>query len=118
MKKYIDYVKKYLKINNTSTIIVYDSFRKYFEESVKTKFCDKGIDLAVISSGLTSICQLLNLIINKLFKDNLYKEWHIWMAGGGAGITTLENLHYARLSNIYNEDSDVDNDINSNGNYE
>ncbi|GBC10252.1 hypothetical protein RclHR1_09480002 [Rhizophagus clarus] len=74
MKEYIDYVKEHLKINNTPTIMVYDSFRGYLEESVKTKFRDKGIDLAVISNGLTSIYQLLNVTINKPFKDNLRKE--------------------------------------------
>ena len=100
MKKYVDYVKEHLEINNTPTMMVYNSFRGHLEESVKTKFHDKGIDLAVILGGLISICQLLNVTINKPFKDNLRKEWHIWMAGGSAGITTSGNLRRARLSDV------------------
>ncbi|GBC04183.1 hypothetical protein RclHR1_05560003 [Rhizophagus clarus] len=73
MKKYIDYVKKQLEINNTSTIMIYNSFKGHLEKSVKTKFHDK---------------------------NNLRKEWHIWMAEGGTGTTTSENLRYARLFDI------------------
>ena len=68
-------------------IMVYDSFRGHLEESVKKKFHESSIDLAVIPGGLTSICQPLDVALNKPFKDNLHKEWHIWMANGGAGET-------------------------------
>ncbi|CAB4421032.1 unnamed protein product [Rhizophagus irregularis] len=125
--------KEHLEINNTPTMMVYDSFREHLEESVKTKFRDKGIDLAVIPGGLTSICQPLDVTINKPFKDNLRKEWHIWMAGSGAETTTSGNFRHARLSDICgistsldgsddeitdNEDSDVGGDIDGDGNYE
>ncbi|GBB93659.1 hypothetical protein RclHR1_22080001 [Rhizophagus clarus] len=88
MKKYVDYINDNLEkmgISNTPTMIVYDSFRGHLEKSVKIKFRDRGIDLAVIPGGLTSICH--DVTINKPFKDNLRKEWHIWMAGGGARMT-------------------------------
>src|SRR2546430_16614770 len=99
MKRYVEYVND-LRTNNTSMIMVYDSFRDYLEELVKMKFWNSGIDLAVISDGLTGLCQPLDVMINKPFKDNLRKEWHIWMAGGGAGVTKSENLRHARLSNV------------------
>lgn len=75
MINYIDYFN-----NNRSrdpTMLVYDSFRGHLEESVKAKFHDNNIDLAVIPGGLTSICQPLDVAINKPFKDNLRKEWHL-----------------------------------------
>ncbi|GBB84905.1 hypothetical protein RclHR1_01150009 [Rhizophagus clarus] len=103
MKKYVDYINDNLEkmgISNAPTMMVYDSFRGHLEESVKIKFRDRGIDLAVILGGLTSICQPLDVTINKPFKDNLRKEWHIWMAGGGAGMTVSGNFHRARLSDI------------------
>ena len=50
--------------------------------------------------GLTSICQPLDIAINKPFKDNLRKEWHIWMADGGAGETAKGNLRRARFSDV------------------
>jgi len=103
MKKYVDYINDNLgkmRISNAPTMMVYDSFRGHLEDSVKTKFRDKGIDLAVIPGGLTSICQPLDVTINKPFKDNLCKEWHIWMAGGGAGTTSSVNLRRAKLSDV------------------
>ena len=100
MEKYTDYIKNNLRINDISTMMVYDSFRGHLKESVKTKFRDNGIDLAVIPGGLTSVCQPLDVTINKPFKDNLRKEWHIWMAGGGAGVTAAGNLRRAKLSDV------------------
>ena len=103
MKKYVDYINDNLekmRISNAPTMMIYDSFRGHLEDSVKTKFRDKGIDLAVIPGGLTSICQPLDVTINKPFKDNLCKEWHIWMTGGGARTTSSGNLRWAKLSDV------------------
>jgi len=72
--------------------MVYDSFSEHLEESIKKDFSNSGIDLAVIPDGLTSICQPLDVAINKLFKDNLRKEWHFWMANSNAGQTVKGNL--------------------------
>ncbi|GES99125.1 pogo transposable element with KRAB domain [Rhizophagus clarus] len=84
----------------SGVIVWFQESGGHLEESVKIKFRDRGIDLAVILGGLTSICQPLDVTINKPFKDNLRKEWHIWMAGGGAGMTVSGNFHRARLSDI------------------
>ena len=81
-------------------MMVYDSFKGHLEESVKEKFCENGFDLAVIPGGLTSICQPLDVAINKPLKDNLRKEWHLWMANGGARETVAGNLRRARLSEV------------------
>ncbi|CAG8745528.1 10735_t:CDS:2 [Gigaspora rosea] len=55
-------------------ILVYDSFKGHLDDSVKAKFRKSGFDLAIIPSGLTSICQLLDVAINKPFKDYLRKN--------------------------------------------
>jgi hypothetical protein len=81
-------------------MLVYDSFKGHLGESVKRKLHESGIDLAVIPGGLTSICQPLDVSINKPLKDNLRKEWHIWMAGGGARTTAAGNLRRAKLSDV------------------
>ena len=91
MNEYVDYINE-LRTNGDPMMMVYDSFRGHLEESVKKKFCNSGIDLAVIPGGLTSVCQPLDVAINKPFKDNLRKEWHIWMANGGAEETVARNL--------------------------
>ena len=100
MKNYVDYLVKEVDEPDLPKMMVYDSFRGYLEESVKNKFRESGFDLAVIPGGLTSICQPLDVAINKPFKDNLRKEWHLWMANGGAGETAGGNLRRARLSEV------------------
>jgi len=100
MIKYIDYFNS--NRSRTPTMLVYDSFRGYLEESVKDKFYDSNIDLAVIPGGLTSICQPLDVAINKLFKDNLRKEWHLWIANSDAGKTAAGNLRRAKYSDVCN----------------
>lgn len=99
MNEYVDYINE-LKTNNEPMMMVYDSFRGHLEETVKKKFRESDISLAVIPGGLTSICQPLDVAINKPFKDNLRKEWHLWMANGGSGETANGNLRRARLSDV------------------
>ena len=103
MIRYVDYLND-LRIENeireNSSILVYDSFRGHLEKSVKEKFRNSGIHLAVIPGGLTSVCQPLDVSINKPFKDNLRKEWHAWMASGGAGETAAGNLRRASFSDV------------------
>ncbi|CAG8584607.1 4982_t:CDS:2, partial [Scutellospora calospora] len=97
--RYIDYLEgERNHEHKTSAMMVYDLFSRYLEDSVKKKFCENGYDLAVIPGGLTSICQPLDIAINKPYKDYLYKEWYIWMSKGGAGKTTKGNLRRTRIS--------------------
>ncbi|GBC20294.2 pogo transposable element with KRAB domain [Rhizophagus irregularis DAOM 181602=DAOM 197198] len=92
MKNYIDYLVEEVDEPELLKMMVYDSFREHLEESVKKKFRENGFNLAVIPGGLTSICQPLDVAINKPFKDNLRREWHLWIANGGAGQTAAGNL--------------------------
>src|SRR6266498_5148446 len=81
-------------------MMVYDSFRGYLEENVKTKFKQHNFHLAIIPAGLTSLCQPLDISINKPFKDNLQKEWYEWMCQGDAGVTAAGNLKREKISDI------------------
>jgi hypothetical protein len=90
MKTYVDYFND----NRTGdpAMLVYDSFKEHLEASVKNKFRESDVHLAVIPGGLTSICQPLDVAINKPFKDYLHQEWHLWMASGGAGQLLMETF--------------------------
>jgi hypothetical protein len=103
MQKYIDYFNNVRVRNGTRedpVMLVYDSFRGHLEDSIKKGFRESDVYLAVIPGGLTSKCQPLDVSINKPFKDNLRKEWHSWMADGGAGETASGNLRRASLSDV------------------
>ncbi|GBB91038.1 hypothetical protein RclHR1_18130002 [Rhizophagus clarus] len=65
-------------------------------------------NLAVIPDGLTSVCQPLDVAINKPFKDNLRKEWHLWMVNDDAGETSadeviIQSFKTCKISNSLNE---------------
>ena len=81
-------------------MLVYDFFKGYLEESIKIKFRESHVDLVVIPGGLTSICQPLDIVINKPFKDNLHRKWHAWMASDSARETVMGNLRYAKISDV------------------
>ena len=77
MMKYVNYLNNIRIKNGTQEnlmILVYDSFKGHLEKLIKEKFCESDIDLVIIPGGLTSVCQLLDVLINKLFKDNLHKK--------------------------------------------
>ena len=87
-------------LSKESAIMIYNSFRDHLKESIKTKFKQHNFHLAIIPAGLTSVCQPLDVSINKPFKDNLRKEWHEWMSKDGAGLTAGGNLKRARISDV------------------
>lgn len=64
------------------SLLVYDAFEAHVTESVKAAFVRENTNLAVISGGLTSILQPLDVALNKPFKDGVRKRWMEWMADG------------------------------------
>ncbi|GES91509.1 pogo transposable element with KRAB domain [Rhizophagus clarus] len=88
-------------LSKESAMMVYDSFWGHLKESVKDKFKQYDFHLAIIPAGLISICQPLDVSINKPFKDNMRKEWHEWMCQDGAGEIEAGNLKRARISDVY-----------------
>lgn len=83
-------------------MMVYDSFRGHLQDSIKKDFHETRFDLTVIPGKLTNICQPLDVVINKPFKNNLQKEWHFWMANSGAEQIVIRNLQHTRLNDACN----------------
>ncbi|PKC11383.1 hypothetical protein RhiirA5_413137 [Rhizophagus irregularis] len=99
-------------------LMVYDSFRGYLEKSVKEKFRDYRFDLGIILGGLTSLCQPLDVAINKPFKANLRKEWHFdvyaWVKCSWDGISDeiiIDSFKTCGISNALDEVENFDNEI-------
>ena len=62
-------------LERRKSLLVYNSFEAHVTDTVKVSFKRKNTDLAVIPGGLTFLLQLLNLSLNKLFKDGVRKQW-------------------------------------------
>ena len=61
---------------------MFDSFEAHVTDTVKASFKRENTELAVILGGLTSLLQLLDVSLNKPFKDGVRKKWMQWMADG------------------------------------
>ncbi|CAG8800623.1 14332_t:CDS:2, partial [Cetraspora pellucida] len=68
------------------------------------EFRSGNTDLAVIPGGLTSMCQPLDVCINKPFKDKLRNYWHEWMVNGGSE----NHLIYDDCEDNKDDESDKD----------
>jgi hypothetical protein len=99
MRKWTDYWSTYRTggLTKTPAMLVFDSFSGHLTDSVKNDLRENNTDLVVIPGGLTSVCQPLDVSINRPFKVYLRNKWHTWMANGGAGITAGGNLRRATL---------------------
>ena len=58
--------------SNPKSLLVLDSFSAYKTDVVKHQFYEKNTDLAIISDGLTSRLQLLDVSLNKSFKAKVF----------------------------------------------
>ncbi|GES74785.1 pogo transposable element with KRAB domain [Rhizophagus clarus] len=80
-----------------------DELLKNFQEFIIRLRTEKLFEMSNIlnmDETPVCICQPLDVTISKPFKDNLRKEWHIWMAGGGVRMTASGNFHRVRLSDV------------------
>ena len=81
--------------------LVWDSFSAHLVDRVKTSLKrDHNTTTAVIPGGLTSIVQLLDVCLNKPFKDRLHEKWCQWMMDGEKTYTKGGNIRAASLEEV------------------
>jgi hypothetical protein len=69
------WTKRAARFSNPRSLLVLDSFSAHIVDSVKNRFIEKNTNIAIISGGLTSRLQPLDVSVNKSFKSkviNLY----------------------------------------------
>lgn len=62
------------------SMLVWDMFQAHLTEASKEKACELRTSLDVIPGGLTSVLQLRDICLNKLFKEHLREKWTEWMS--------------------------------------
>ena len=88
-----------------------DSFEAHVTDTVKASFKRENTELAVtIPGGLTSLLQLLDVSLNKPFKDGVRKKWMQWMAdsihkftASGRQKKPSEELICSWISQVWND---------------
>jgi hypothetical protein len=70
-------------------ILVLDAFKGHLTPAVKATIAGGCIntDLVVIPSGMTSQLHVLDVVVNKLFKDHLKQLYSEWLLSGDHALT-------------------------------
>lgn len=69
------------------SLLVLDSFRGHLVNSVRRKLKELRTDIAGIPGGLPLVLQSLYVLLNKPFKDNVWRLYTEWMTAGNYALT-------------------------------
>lgn len=73
-------------------MLVLDAFKGHLTPQVKKEINNSNTDLVVIPGGMTSQLQVLDVMVNKPFKDHLKQLYTNWLLGGGHALTPTGKL--------------------------
>lgn len=85
---------------NTGNTLVWDRFRVHKTEQTKI-LKEMDTELAVIPEGLTNQLQLLDVLINKPFKNCMQQKWNKWMAKPHRDFTAAGHETSDNFRNVY-----------------
>lgn len=72
---------------NTKNMLILDSFRGHTTDDVKNKLKSMHSDMVTIPGGMTSQLQVLDVCVNKPFKDHLRCLYSEWLISGNCPLT-------------------------------
>ena len=82
----------------SKALLVWDHFAAHLTDGIKKNIKSVNTDVAVITGGLTSILQPLDVCLNKPFKDGLRRKWQDWIASANHTFTKAGNMRAASLN--------------------
>lgn len=68
-------------------MLVLDAFRGHLTPDIKGTIRDMNTDLVIIPGGMTSQLQVLDVVVNKPFKDHLRQQYSDWLLAGNHSLT-------------------------------
>uniref|UniRef100_A0A672HC27 HTH CENPB-type domain-containing protein n=1 Tax=Salarias fasciatus TaxID=181472 RepID=A0A672HC27_SALFA len=74
-------------LRKTRNMLVLDAFRGHLTEPVKKQLRSMNGDIVIIPGGMTSQLQVLDVVVNKPFKDNLRKKYTEWLLSADHALT-------------------------------
>jgi hypothetical protein len=80
-------------------ILFLDSYRCHMMASVVGMIQDLGVEVKHIPGRCTSLCQPVDIGVNKPFKNRIRNQWEEWMIAEGLANGTTVHLEIAALHN-------------------
>ena len=101
LKSYVDTAPQ-----NVVPLLFLDSYHCHMMNSVVNAIQDLGVEVEHICVGCTSLCQPVDIGINKPFKAFLCKAWEKWMIdkGIGYGMTSPQTRELIAKWAVYAKD--------------
>jgi hypothetical protein len=99
-------VKLWMKMYGTHDQVVYKVnavcwcgiiFHSHVAENIKNVLARNNTEIVVITGGLTSVLQPLDVCLNKPFKDHMCEHWNNWMMSGEKSYKKGGAMHAASL---------------------
>ncbi|KAG0426583.1 hypothetical protein HPB47_026321 [Ixodes persulcatus] len=75
-----------------------DAFRGHNTEEVKTRLADDKMDLVMISGGMTSVLQPMDVCLNKPFKAHVKRMYTEWIAEEQYDLTSTRRTRKADIA--------------------
>ena len=76
-------------------LLVWNMFWSHIMANSKTCLVRNNTNIAIMPGGLTSVLQLLDISLNKPFKNNVRAQWNEWMMNGEKSFTKNRAMHSA-----------------------
>jgi hypothetical protein len=73
-------------------MLVLDAFKGHLPPEVKSMIHAMNTDLVVVPGGMTSQLQVLDVVVNKPFKDHLKQLYSEWLLAGDHSLTPAEKI--------------------------
>jgi hypothetical protein len=90
----MDWVKVVWKLRpgtllNKRGMLVLDSSKGHLTQQIKEEMRKANTDPVVIPGGMTSLLQVLDVVVNKPFKDHLRQLYSDWLLEGKQALTPV-----------------------------
>uniref|UniRef100_A0A674N661 HTH CENPB-type domain-containing protein n=1 Tax=Takifugu rubripes TaxID=31033 RepID=A0A674N661_TAKRU len=84
-------------LRKKSNMLILDAFCGHLSHPVKKQVKAMNGDLVIIPGGMTSQLQVLDVVVNKPFKDNLPKKYTEWLLSGDHALTPTGKIQILTL---------------------
>ena len=83
-------------------LLLMDPAKPHLTENVRRRCRELNVDLAIMPASTTWKYQMVDVVVNKPFKDGIYEEWANWMLNKNdeLGLTKAKNRRHPTRPNV------------------